>query len=76
MGKILEEDMVQSAFQQTVGNKFTIQQVNSLKHKAKHILELLIKSTLNVPEWPSYSFDLNRLKNFQILYNPGVKSSY
>ena len=30
---------------------------------AKSTLELLTKMTLNVLEWPSYSFDLNRLEN-------------
>jgi hypothetical protein len=49
-GKILEENLVQSAFQQTLGDKFTFQQDNNLKHKAKYTLELLTKKTLNVPE--------------------------
>jgi hypothetical protein len=31
--------------------------------KPKYTLELLIKMTLNVPERPSYRFDLNRLEN-------------
>ena len=48
------------AFQQTLGDKFTFQQDNNLKHKAKSTLELLTKTTLNAPEWPSYSFALNR----------------
>jgi hypothetical protein len=43
----------------TPGDNFTIQQDNNLKHKAKYTLELLTKMTLNVAEWPSYSFDLN-----------------
>jgi hypothetical protein len=51
-GKILEENLVQYASQQTLGDKFTIQQDNNLKH------ELLTKMTLNVPEWLSYSFDI------------------
>ena len=50
--------MVQSAFQQTLGDKFNFQQDNNLQHKAKYTLELLTKMTLNVPEWPSYRFDL------------------
>ena len=58
-GKIQEENMVQSAFKQTPGDKFTFQQDNILKHKAKYTLELLTKMRLNVPEWPSY---LNRLE--------------
>ena len=59
-GKTLEE---KSAFHQTLGEEFTFQQDNNLKHKAKYTLELLTKTTLNVPEWPSYSFDLNWLEN-------------
>uniref|UniRef100_A0AAZ3PZ24 Uncharacterized protein n=1 Tax=Oncorhynchus tshawytscha TaxID=74940 RepID=A0AAZ3PZ24_ONCTS len=59
----LEENLVQSAFHQTLGEEFTFQQVNNLKHKAKSTLELLTKKTVNVPEWPSYSFDLNQLQN-------------
>jgi hypothetical protein len=54
--KILEENLVQSAFQQTLGD-------NNLKYKTKYTLELLTKIALNVPEWPSYSFDLNQLEN-------------
>ena len=51
-GAILEENLVQSAFQQTLGDTFTFQQDNNLKHKAKYTLELLNKMTLNVPERP------------------------
>ena len=57
-GKLLQENFVQSAFQQTLGDKFTFQQNNNLKHKAKHTLELLAKLKMNVPEWPSYSLTL------------------
>ena len=35
----------------------TFQQDNNLKHKAKSTLELFTKKTVNVPEWPSFSFD-------------------
>jgi hypothetical protein len=62
-GKILEENLVQSAFHQTLEDEFTFQQVNDLKHMAKSTLKLLTKKTVNVPEWPSYSFDLNQLEN-------------
>ena len=48
-GKILVENLVQSAFQQTLGDKFTFQKDNNLRHKAKYTLRLLIKTTLNVP---------------------------
>jgi hypothetical protein len=40
IGKILEENLVQSAFQPTLGDKFTFQQDNNLKHKAKYILDI------------------------------------
>ena len=46
-----------------MGDEFTIQQDNKRQHKAKSTLELLTKMTLNIPEWPSYSFDLHRLEN-------------
>ena len=45
--KILEENLVQSAFHQTLGDEFTFQQDNNLKHKAKSTLELLTKKTVS-----------------------------
>ena len=53
-GKILEENLVQYAFHQTLEDVFTFQQDNNLKHKGKSTLELLTKKTVNVPEWLSY----------------------
>ena len=50
--KILEENLVQSAVHQTLGDEFTFQQDNNLKHKAKSTLELFTKKTVNVPELP------------------------
>ena len=50
-------------FPTDTGRQIHHSQDNNLKHKAKYILELLIKTTLNVPEWPSYSLDLNLLEN-------------
>ena len=47
-GHILEENLVQSAFHQTMGDEFTFQQDNNLKHKAKSTLVLLTKKTVNV----------------------------
>ena len=44
-GNILEENLVQSVFQQTLGDKFPFHQDNNLKQKAKYILELLTKMT-------------------------------
>jgi hypothetical protein len=46
-GKILEETWL-SAFHQTLGDTFTFQQDNNLKHKAKSTVELLTKKTVNV----------------------------
>ena len=42
-GKMLKENMVPSAFCQTLGDEFNFQQENNLKHKAKSTLELLSK---------------------------------
>ena len=44
-GKILEKNLVQS-----LGDEFTFQQDNNLKHKAKSTLGLLTKKTVNVAE--------------------------
>ena len=60
--KIIEDNLVQSAFHQTLRDSFTLHQDNNIKHKAKSTLELLTKKTVNVPEWPSCSFDLNLLE--------------
>ena len=49
--KILEENVFQSAFHQRLGDEFTFQQDNNLKHKANSTLELLTKKTVKVPEF-------------------------
>ena len=54
--KILEDNLVQSAFHLTLGDEFTFQQNNNLKHKAIFTLELLTKKTANVPEWTILKF--------------------
>jgi hypothetical protein len=51
------------ALHHTLGEEFTFQQDNNLQHKAKSTLEFLTKKTVNVPELPSYSFDLNLFDN-------------
>jgi hypothetical protein len=43
-GRIPKENLVQSAFHQTLGDEFTFQQDNNLKHKDKSTLELLTKT--------------------------------
>ena len=45
-GRIPEENLVQSAFYQTLGDEFTFQQDSNLKHKAKSTLELFTKKTV------------------------------
>ena len=49
-GKILDENLFHSVFHQRMGDEFTFQQDNNLKHKAKSTLELLTKNTVNVAE--------------------------
>ena len=62
-GKILEENLVHSAFQQTLGDEFTFQQESNLKFKATSTLELLMFLG------GSYSFDLNLLDKYIYLTN-------
>jgi hypothetical protein len=45
-GRTLEENLIQSAFHQTLGDEFTFQQDNNLKHKAKSTPTLLTKTTV------------------------------
>ena len=54
-GKILEENLIQSAFNQTLVEEFTFQQDENIEQKAKSTLELLTKKTVNVCQWPSYT---------------------
>jgi hypothetical protein len=50
-------------FPTDIGSQIHLSAGNYLKHKATYTLELLTKTILNVPELPSYSFDLNQLEN-------------
>jgi hypothetical protein len=50
-GKIIEDNLVPSAFHQTLGDEFTFEQDNNLKHKAKSTLELLSKNS----QWSTVS---------------------
>ena len=50
--KILKENLIQPTFRQSLGDEFTFQQDNNLKHKAKSTLDFLTKKTVNVQEWP------------------------
>ena len=55
--------MAQFTLHQSLGDEFTFQLDNNLKQKAESTQEMLTKKTVNVPEWPSYRFDLNLLEN-------------
>ena len=57
--KILEENLVQSDFQQSLGDEFTFQQDNNIKHKAKSITGVAYQEDSEC----SWVAELNLLEN-------------
>ena len=60
--RILDENLLESAMNLKLGRRFTFQQDNGLKHKAKATLERLNRKKINVLEWLSQSPDLNTIE--------------
>ena len=57
--EILVENLLQSAQDLRLGQKFTFQQDNDPKNTAKTMQKVLRYKSLNVLEWPRQSPDLN-----------------
>ena len=57
--EILDENLLPSAQDLRLGQRFTFQRDNNPKHIAKTTQEWLRNKSLNVLEWPSQSPDLN-----------------
>ena len=60
--RILDENLFESAMNLKLCRRFTFQQDNDPKHKAKATLEWLNKNKINVLEWPSQSPYLNPIE--------------
>ncbi|KAG2468153.1 TC1A transposase, partial [Polypterus senegalus] len=60
---ILDKNLLQSALDLRLGQRFIFQQDNDPKHTAKISKEWLQDNSVNVPEWPSQSPDLNPIEH-------------
>ena len=62
--EILDENLLQSTQDLSLGRRFTFQQDNNPKHTADKTQKWLRDKPLYILEWPSQSRDLNPIEHF------------